>query len=297
MARKSDKSRKSPQERQAEVKALLETLKKGVTELADSEAWTNYLVFQARFHNYSFGNTLLIQLQCPGATRVAGYRAWQKLGRQVSKDEKGIRILAPNGMARFSKEVTNSAGETEDREFSFMRFKTVSVFDVSQTEGDEVPSRPDDINRLEGDDNGLIDRLVAYAVSEGVKVTFEHVEGAANGYCVPSEKRICVDSGMSKAQQAKTLAHELGHMLLHAKCADLMGRDDKELEAESVAYIVCNAMGVDSAEYSFGYIAHWAGKGADKGFKASAERIVKAAQSVIEGVNDGFITGENEKAA
>lgn len=272
------KSKKSSEERQAEVKGLLETLKQGVSDLISTEAWTNYLAFQSKFHAYSFSNTMLIHMQCKTATQVAGFQTWKKMKRFVRKGEKGIRILAPAGLVNFEKK----APDGDVKKHSFMRFKTVSVFDVSQTDGEAVPAQPEDVTRLQGGDEGLIARLVEFTKFRGGTVTFKAIEGEANGYCYPTQKAITVDSNLSPAQQAKTLAHEIGHMLLHAGCQDLMSREDKELEAESVAYIVCNAFGLETAEYSLGYISYWAGKSADKGFKASAERIVKASQEVID---------------
>lgn len=281
MARKTYKG-KSAEEKRAEVKALLGDLKEGVKTLVGSEEWTKWLTFKSRFHNYSFRNTLLIAFQSPDATHVAGYQAWKKLGRQVRKGELGIRILAPNGVARFKKEVTKANGETEEKEFSFMRFRAVSIFDVSQTDGEELPKAPGS-SKLEGGDLGLIEALKAYSESNGCPVTFKPIEGSANGVYYTMKHCIEVDSTKSPAQKAKTLAHEIGHSLLHkGMLAETLGRDDKELEAESVAYIVCNHFGLKTADYSFGYLAHWKGKGADKGFAESAERICNTAKDVIE---------------
>lgn len=294
MAKKTTKKTrkgKSAEEKAAEVKALMGTLEDGVKALVNSEDWVNWLTFSSKFHSYSYCNQILIHLQCPEATHVAGYQTWlKKMKRQVRKGEKGIRILAPNGLARFNKKTGKTdpvTGDDETKEIRFMRFKAVSVFDISQTDGDDsaVPSRPD-IDRLEGDDNGVLDKLLAYAKSQGASVTFENIEGSANGYCYPNQKSITVDSGMSNAQKAKTLAHELGHMLLHVGLDSAgMGRDDRELEAESVAFIVCNAMGLETAEYSFGYLACWKGKGAEKGFRESTTRITEAASKIIEAAN------------
>jgi len=289
MATKTKKKGKSVEEKKAEVKALMGTLEEGVKALVNSEDWVNWLTFASKFHNYSYCNQMLIHMQCPGALHVAGYQTWlKKMKRQVRKGEKGIRILAPNGMARFEKKDTNDSGEETTKEVRFMRFKAVSVFDISQTDGDDsaVPSRPD-INRLEGDDNGVLGMLLGYAKSQGATVDFTPIEGSVNGYCYPDQKSITVDSTMSEAQKAKTLAHELGHMLLHTGLdRALMTRDDKELEAESVAFIVCNAMGLETAEYSFGYLACWKGKGAEKAFRESTTRITEAASKIIEALSE-----------
>jgi len=282
MARKKKYKGKSPEEKRAEVKALLGDLKEGVENLVNSEEWTKWLGFRSKFHSYSFRNTLLIGFQCPSATQVAGYQAWKKLGRQVRKGEKGIRILAPSGVARFKKEVTNSAGEVEEKEYSFTRFRAVSIFDVSQTDGDELPKAPGSC-KLEGEDGGLIEVLKVYSEANGCPVVFKPIEGGAHGAYYPLEHRIEVDSTNPQAQQAKTLAHEIGHSLLHkGMLATTVARDDKELEAESVAFIVCKHFGLETAEYSFSYLAHWKGKGADKAFAESAKRICDTANTIIE---------------
>lgn len=282
MTRRKKYKGKSAEEKRDEVKTLFGDLKEGVKALVDSEKWTKWLNFKSHFHNYSFNNLLLITIQCPHVTHVAGFQAWKKMGRQVRRGEKGIRILAPNGVARFKKEYTNADGETEEREISFMRFRAVSVFDVSQTDGEELPKAPGS-DKLEGGDLGLIKILKAYSEANGCPVTFQPIEGGANGVYYTMEHRIEVDSTKSPAQRAKTLAHEIGHSLLHrGMTAATVARDDKELEAESIAYIVCNHFGLETADYSFGYLAHWKGKAADKGFHESAERICNTAKDVIE---------------
>jgi len=294
MAKKSKprRSYKSSDDRKAEVKAVYADLAEGVKALTSTEEWTRWLGFQSSFYKYSWGNTMLIAMQCPDATHVASFSTWKKLGRTVKKGlpngkygYKGIRILAPNGYAKFTKEKENSeTGETEKQEFGFMRFKTVSCFDISMTEGEPVPVSPK-VERLKGDDDGLLGSLVAFAEAKGAKVTFTKLEGELNGRCWPKEKRIEINEALEPAQKAKTMAHEIGHMLMHHSIdREFISRDDKELEAESVAYVVCKHFGLETASYSFGYLACWKGQDASKGLRESAGLIQKTAQEVIEGL-------------
>ena len=220
---------------------VLKQLETGVKELSSSDAWRKYLDMQARFHSYSFGNCLLIALQCPDATRVAGYGAWQKMGRQVRKGEKSLRILAP---MTFQRKVELDDGSEEVSHA--IRFRDVGVFDVSQTEGDPLPEVP--VARLEGEaPEGVYERLVNFAGSIGFRVEDADL-AETNGDCTPSLRRIRVAIERSPVQRVKTLAHEIGHALLHSEEVS-MPRGLKELEAESVAYIVCANVGVDSSDY------------------------------------------------
>jgi antirestriction protein ArdC len=262
----------SKSDRTAELTAKLAT---EVEKLTSSESWETYLRFQAAFHRYSFRNVLLILSQCPEATQVAGYQAWLKLGRQVRKGEKAIFILAP--MVGKKKD---EAGEEHAQIFGF---RGAAVFDVSQTDGDEIPAV---VNKLDGEDAGFIgDALRTVAASLGFKV--EGVSGGiggANGVTEFETETIKILADNSEAQQAKTLAHELGHVLLHAP-GDFdyrNHRDLAELEAESVAYVVCASLGLDTSGYSLGYVAHWTGEKAAELVTASGARIQKAAAQILD---------------
>ncbi len=220
----------------------LELLEQGIKNLANQDNWLNHLKTQAIFHNYSFNNCCLIINQCPEASSVAGFHAWKKLNRSVKKGEKGIRILAPM-----------TYKDAEDPETVKVSFRSVAVFDVSQTEEEPLPEI---VTRLEGDDNGVLDALKGFAASKGFEVVEENM-GETNGSCsYRSPIRITLNSNRSLLQQAQTLAHELGHALLH--CGEnYTGHDAKsamELEAESVAFIVLQHFGVDSGDYS---LNHW----------------------------------------
>lgn len=250
---------------------LLAQLTEGVARLTTSADWQRYLDVQSRFHSYSFGNVLLIAAQCPTASRVAGFHAWRKLGRHVVKGEKAIWILAP----MVYKQDDPATGEDER---VIRGFKYVPVFDVAQTDGEELPSV---CNRLDGEAPvELFLRLVRVAGSLGFTVEMADLPGSTNGDCSHLENRIRIRVGNAPAQQVKTLAHEIAHAILHEDYSD---RALAELEAESTAYIVCRALGIDSSEYSLGYVATWAGGGdqAITAIKDSCERIQKTAAQIL----------------
>ena len=261
-----------------EHSGLLEDLSVGIAELSNSEKWRQYLDVQCRFHRYSPNNVMLILLQNPYATRVAGYRAWQALDHQVMAKESALRILAPMTYKR------DDAPEGENAR-EIRGFKMVPVFDISQTEG---PDLPDVVSKLEGiAPEGVFVKLTEFAQGLGFRVERpESLESGANGDTSHLEGRIRVVSRNSEAQQAKTLAHEIGHALLHDPEVDAtkeLERGLKELEAESTAYVICTALGMDTSDYSFGYVAGWAGGAPEaiQGIKASTGRIQKAASAVL----------------
>ena len=226
---------------------LIDQLTEGIANLTSSANWQRYLDFQSRFHRYSFGNVLLIAAQCHEATRVAGFNAWRKMNRFVRKGEKAIWILAPMVYK-------NADAESGENDRIIRGFKFVGVFDVAQTDGEELPSI---CKRIDGDDPaGLYAQLVTVAESIGFSVENHEFGGSTNGDCTYDLHRIRVEAHNTPAQRVKTLAHEITHALLHE------GHNDRalaELEAESTAYVVCRALGIDSSDYSFGYVATWAG--------------------------------------
>ncbi len=250
---------------------LVEKLTEGILRLTSSDEWQRFLNYQSVFHSYSFGNVLLIIAQCPHATRVAGFRAWQRMNRFVRKGEKALWVLAP--MVYKNKE---SEGIDDDR--VIRGFKYVPVFDITQTDGEELPTV---CNQLTGDDPcGLYLRLVAVAQSIGFRVEDAELPGSVNGDCTHSERRLRIEVTNSPAQRVKTLAHELAHAILHET---FQGRGLAELEAESTAYVVCQSLGLDTSDYSFGYVATWSGGGEDAiaKIKASGERIQRAAATIL----------------
>lgn len=270
---------------------ILATLAEGVARLTDSAEWQAWLDVQSRFHRYSWGNTLLIALQKPDATQVAGFRAWLQLGRHVRKGVKGIAIIAP--IVHRLHVTDETTGDEKIIAGSPSAFRLAHVFDIAQTDGDELPEVP--VHKLEGDDtDGLYARLIAVAHSLGFSVEEDYLEGGVNGDCNHTDHHIRVEVRNEPKQQVKTLAHELAHAILHGERKDLP-RERAELEAESVAYVVTSSLGIDSSAYSFGYLATWTGGGeeARKAISESAQRIQKAAHLILD---DSAANGEEVAA-
>ena len=260
-------------DRQERTRVLLQQLEQGFQSVKESDRYTEYLKFCARFHNYSAHNCVLIMLQRPLASNVAGFNTWKSLGRYVRKGEKGIQILAPRPYRR-----TTENGDGEEETIEGIYFQPVHVFDVAQTEGDELPS-PND--RLTGDDNGLWNALRTLALRERLAVDQRANEStAANGFYRKADRRIWVRPDMSPAQSAKTLAHELAHYFAEH---DVNGhcRNEAETIAESAAYIVLAHFGIDAGAYSFGYLASWTDI---KTFKAALREVQHVAQRIIDGL-------------
>ncbi len=269
----------------ADKKAIaFDKLTAGLEALLTDGKWLEYFKFQARFHSYSFKNCMLIQVQFPEASKIAGFNVWKKLGRCVKKGEKGIYIFAP---------MTYKNKETETETKTLTGFKLVPVFDISQTEGEDLAQLP--ISSLNGDDQGLFDSLASFARSEGWSVSLEDT-GAAGGYCRPSQKKIAIHSDNDPRHQAKTLAHEIGHALLHSPEEYREHRADFELEAESIAFLVLAHFGLDCGDYSFAYIAHWqSDKNALETLTKCGSRIQKTARQIIDGLEAQ--TSQAQKAA
>ncbi|SFA45125.1 protein of unknown function [Rhodococcoides kroppenstedtii] len=258
---------KSAEDKAAARRELAEQLHASITDqvaaLVDSDAWRAYLDHMAAFHSYSFNNVLLILAQRPTATQVAGFRAWQKLGRQVRKGEKAIRIYGYS-----TRTVTDTDPDTGDESTRKVpTFPILSVFDQGQTDPIEGHPQPEPVaHRLTGDDPAAIyDRTAAVMTARGWTVTREIIEGETNGYTTTDgTRRIVVDARLAPAQAAKTMLHEAAHALMHA--ADTLTAEDRrdlhrgrmEVEAESVAYVLAGILGLDTAAYSVGYVAGWA---------------------------------------
>lgn len=264
---------------------VLTRLAEGIRELTSSEAWTAWLQMQSRFYRYSFGNTLLIGLQRPDATQVAGFHRWKSLGRSVRKGSRGIAILAP--VVRRIQVRDEESDDVSIVAAAPSAFRVVYVFDVADTEGRELPSVP--CHPLRGDAPAtLFERLATVGESRGFTVGLHPMDDSrANGDTAFGDRRIRVRDNLAPAQRVKTLAHELGHALLHEDGAT--DRALAELEAESVAFIVCAAVGIDAGEYSFGYITTWAGGNADAaeaGLRASGGRISGAARTVLDAIGE-----------
>jgi hypothetical protein len=269
---------------------LLEQLAAGVSRLTDSEEWIRHLACQSRFHRYSFGNALLIASQCPDATRVAGFRAWNKMGRSVSKGERALWILAPMVMKK-----ADDGKPEGDR--VLRGFKQVPVFDISQTEGDELPAA---CHRLSGAEPiHCFEAMTDVARSIGYTVEGSELSNGVNGDCNFGLRRIRVEIRNEPAQQLKSLVHEIAHALLHQGERD---RPLAELEAESTAYVVCHHLGLDTGAYSFGYVTTWAGgqERATAAIRSSGARIQIAASTILGALGEGSAAtegGEEESAS
>lgn len=293
----------SPYPTRAErLKEVTDKLEAGVIELFEGERFAEYLRTMSKFHNYSFGNILLIAIQFPGASQVAGFHDWKKkFGRSVKKGEKGIRILAPcvfeaveerEKLDPISRQpMVDSKGNSivERRYVEAKRFKVVTVFDVSQTEGKELPEITP---TLTGDVEQYESIIGALKKLSPVPIAFENFPGTAKGYFRHMEGRIVVRPGMSEAQTLKTMIHEIAHAKLHddpdegafAPVAGKKDRSAREVEAESVAYVVCQHFGVDTSDYTFGYVAGWS-KGKElTELKSSLDIIRAAAAELIDGI-------------
>lgn len=249
------------------VSELFEALQGELGKLEDAASWQAFLRAQARFHRYSYANTLLILRQRPAASAVAGFATWRALGRSVRRGERAIWIVAP---------VFERRGPAAERRV--VGFRRVAVFDVSQTDGAELTVC---CSPLQGaDPPGLFARLVEVAQALGFAVELADLEPGCYGDCTYGLRRIRVSRSASGAQAAKTLAHELAHACLHEHAPD---RALAELEAESVAYICCQVMGLDTGQYSFGYLATWAGGTAEaqSALRTSCRRIASTAERLL----------------
>ena len=231
----------------------LERLHAGVTELLNSQVWQDALKFKTRFHTYSFNNALLIYLQRPDATLVAGYRRWQKLGRQVCKGETSLAILAPI--------ICKVADEgSDEKERRVVGFRSAHVFDVSQTDGEPLPEMPSP-TVLEGDSpaiRAVLARVEAFAASRGLPVCYRELREGVFGLFSVTKRTITVRADLPPLQTLKTLVHELAHALLHAEPKPEEKRHLCELEAESCAFLVLHELGLDTSRYTFPYLASWA---------------------------------------
>ncbi len=272
---------KDKDKRKEELKQITDKLEQGIKDVFESDKYEDYLRSMSRFYRYSVNNCILISIQCPGATLVAGYKTWEKdFNRHVKKGEKAIRILAP-WKRKITKKVKNPvSGVEEEEEVNFITYRPVPVFDISQTEGDELPEI---CVELTGDvGNELTDKVIAISP---VPVRFEPVPGTSNGF-FHLNGYIVVDSSLAPMQRVKTLIHEVAHATIHCKGGEQekTDRHTKEVQAESIAYTVCSHFGIDTSDYSFGYVAGWSkGKELEE-LKNSLEVIRKTAGQIIEGI-------------
>lgn len=265
------------------VAELVDRLQQQVAALVTSDDWQAWLSVAARFHRYSANNVLLIYGQRPDATHVAGYRTWQTLGRAVRRGERGIRILAPCTYRAAAADTDDADPET-DRPNRIRGFRVATIFDIAQTDGEALPMPPAPA-RLEGEaPRALLENLTRQIETAG----FTYHRGPlpaphtnANGITDYTTATVTVRDDLPPAHATKTTAHELAHVLLHQPGKDHGTRARVEVEAESVAYVVCNAWDLDPADYSFPYVARWS-DGNQELVTATAQRVIDCARTILQ---------------
>ena len=279
-----------------DMDSIMQSLESGVEELFTSNRYQEFLKTMAKFHNYSFNNTMLIAMQRPDATLVTSYKNWQSMGRQVMKGEKGITIIAPAPYKKMKeKEVldenqrpimgTDGKPKTEKVEVTVPHFKAVTVFDIAQTSGEPIQTLAPELLTAAVQDFDSF--MQAIRKISPVPIRFDEIDGNANGYYHNADKEIVIKKGLSESQTLKTAIHETAHAKLHDKeIMESLGvekdRLTKEVEAESIAYCVCSSLGLDTSDYSFPYIAGWSSSREMKEMKASMDVIRKTAGEMID---------------
>ena len=270
------------------ISEMMKTLETGVTNMFSSEEYKRYLDTMLKFHDYSANNCIMIAMQRPDATLVAGYVDWKKkFHRNVKAGEKGIRIFAPAPYkVKKIEEVENPDGTKEEveREVRVEAYRPVYVYDISQTEGKELPELCHELK-------GSVDEFekVKEAIEDiaACPITFEEIRSGAKGYYSIAENKIVIKKDMPEVQTVKTMVHELAHSIMHCdtevnKRAD---RNEKEVQAESVAYIVSSYLGLDTSEYSFGYIGSWSKNKEVTELKESAKIIKDTSKDIIDSLS------------
>ena len=293
--------------KKAELKEITDKLEQGVADIFSSDRYKEMLNMIARFPEYSANNSLLILLQKPDAQLCQSYTGWKSMDRYVKKGEKGIKILAPTPykiqkeapkLDGSGKQVLDKDGEPvmETTEIKVTGFKVVNTFDVSQTEGKELPTIG--VDELTGDVHNYSKMFQALVDTCPVPIAFEQIRGGAKGYYHQVEERIAIQEGMSEVQTVKTAIHEMAHQKLHAqqKKDNMQTRNSKEVEAESVAYTVCQHYGIDTSDYSFSYVVGWSKGKETPELKASLETIRRTAAEMIHAIDEKMNELQVEKA-
>jgi antirestriction protein ArdC len=286
------KNTKTPEQRNAEREALLATLNDKVAALASSDEWVAYLRFMAMFRRYSFNNLILIAAQCPHATRVAGYRKWQALGRQVRKGERAIKILGYS-----TKKITKTDLETgEEIEDRVTRYPVLSVFDISQTDGDPVP---DELYRLPAGDgpDGALDELSEWLSGEGWTLRELPLAGTCAGYTDHGRHIIVTETELEPAARLAVLLHEAAHAVLHSELEPgeyQAHRGGCETEAESTAYVLANLLGLDADASSISYVAGWS-QSDPSVLTEAATNVLRAVNTIAAGLGLDDQDGETEE--
>lgn len=290
---------------ESKLDTIMKALEEGVEKVFTSEQYQMYLQTMAKFHNYSFNNTLLIAMQRPDATLLAGYQTWQKkFHRHVKRGEKGIKIIAPvpvkekRQVEKIDEETQeivigiDGQPETETVERILPRFRVTTVFDVSQTEGEPLPTL--EVNELVGDVFIYENFMKGLEEISPVPFQFQEIDSGAKGYYSNAEKLVAIQTGMSQAQTMKTAVHETAHAILHNR--DVMeengitkDRMTKEVESESVAYVVCNHFGLDTSDYSFNYVAGWSSDKEMPELRSSMDTIRLTSSQLIADITEKLL--------
>lgn len=275
-----------------EVGALMEQLENGIRDMYESDRYKIYLSTMSKFHSYSLNNIMLIAMQQPKATMVAGYKAWEtKFERHVNAGEHGIKIFAP---APYKKKIQEMVEDEDgnivktEKEITIPSFKVTRVFDITQTSGKPLPSL---VNELEG---SLANRdKIQNALNDisPVPIRFDSINDSSYGYYSRDDNEIVIKEGLSDIQTIKTMIHEITHSMLHNK-DDELSRNAKEVQAESVAYVVCQHFGIDTSDYSFGYVGGWSKTKELDELKESLNEIKKTSLNIIEGIENKILKKE-----
>lgn len=296
------------------LKEIIDSIEKGIKEVFESGRYTEYLQVMSRFHNYSFNNTMLIYMQKPDATLVAGFNKWKdKFERNVNKGEKGIKIIAPTPYKKkIEKDVLDpdtklpmrdENGEIikEEKEVSIPSFRPVTVFDVSQTSGKELPTLASDLNgKVENFD------MLKEAISRSapVPISFKPLRPDTDGYFSPKRQEIVIREGMGEVQTVCAMIHESAHAKLHNPAnipetddKSKLSRSDEEVQAESIAYTVCAYFGIETGKNSFGYLASWSQNKELKELKESLDVINKTSSELITAIEKNYKAIAKERGA
>lgn len=275
-----------------QIKEISEKLEQGVKDIFESDNYKNYLLTMSKFYSYSVNNSILINMQKKGASLVAGFRKWEEMGRHIRKGEKSIKILAPC-IYKKEKETdtdtdTNDGDNDKPKESEkvLTGFRVVSVFDISQTEGEPIPSL---VHTLDGTVEGYADFMEALKGVSPSPIEFKKIEkDGCNGYYDLVGKNIVIDENLPQIMVCKTTIHEITHSILHDKDTGLEKDSDRntmEVQAESVSFVVCHYYGISSEDYSWGYIAGWSKDKSLTELRTSLETIRQTAQTIITGID------------
>lgn len=295
-----DNYKPTPEEIQAkkdELKQIMDSLEKGVNDVVESDNYKRFLTVMAHLPRYSINNQILIWMQNPKATMCNSFTGWKQCGRHVKSGEKGLRILAPApyqvSVKKQKKDAggkvildTNGEPVTEEGKITVHAFKAVTTFDVSQTDGDPIPSIG--IDELNGDVADYDALFSAIKAASPVPVNFEDITTGAKGYYSHATESIALKTGMSELQTIKTLLHEIAHATYHSKEAlggAVKSREQKECEAESIAFVVATHYGLDVSDYSFGYIANWSSGKETPELKDALQLINTGSREIIESID------------